>query len=442
VKPVATTARATETSSSGTQSGAAMLDRTNRTFICSVLFLDIVEYSRKPVSEQILLKERFNALIAESIRDIAPNDRIILDTGDGAAINFLGDPEDALFVAMNLREGFKRPLPGGLVLETRIGLNLGPVRLVKDLNSQPNIIGDGINVAQRVMSFADPGQVLVSRSYFEVVSHISEGYAQLFSYRGSRTDKHVREHEIYEVGMKVPDHIVSKSGGFGPQAASNDEVPRSGRDAERTLGPVAHAGPWWRNARAAYVAALVSVLALAAAVFVSDHRVDLTAAADPEPPSKAAAPTPVAQTPIKPVVRKMVELDELLAAPPSAEPTPDAKEPRSAHKRVTNAASHEVARISSRPEAPPPAPAPQAQPAPAAAQAASVPAEKAVIALAVTPWGEVYVNGAKLGVTPPVNVVEVNAGRAEIELRNPGFPSYTETVELAPGQHFRIKHKF
>lgn len=419
-----------------------MLDRTNRTFICSVLFLDIVEYSRKPVSEQILLKERFNALIAESIRDIAPNDRIILDTGDGAAINFLGDPEDALFVAMNLREGFKRPLPGGLVLETRIGLNLGPVRLVKDLNSQPNIIGDGINVAQRVMSFADPGQVLVSRSYFEVVSHISEGYAQLFSYRGSRTDKHVREHEIYEVGMKVPDHIVSKSGGFGPQAASNDEVPRSGRDAERTLGPVAHAGPWWRNARAAYVAALVSVLALAAAVFVSDHRVDLTAAADPEPPSKAAAPTPVAQTPIKPVVRKMVELDELLAAPPSAEPTPDAKEPRSAHKRVTNAASHEVARISSRPEAPPPAPAPQAQPAPAAAQAASVPAEKAVIALAVTPWGEVYVNGAKLGVTPPVNVVEVNAGRAEIELRNPGFPSYTETVELAPGQHFRIKHKF
>lgn len=419
-----------------------MLDRTNRTFICSVLFLDIVEYSRKPVSEQILLKERFNALIAESIRDIAPNDRIILDTGDGAAINFLGDPEDALFVAMNLREGFKRPLPGGLVLETRIGLNLGPVRLVKDLNSQPNIIGDGINVAQRVMSFADPGQVLVSRSYFEVVSHISEGYAQLFSYRGSRTDKHVREHEIYEVGMKVPDHIVSKSGGFGPQAASNDEVPRSGRDAERTLGPVAHAGPWWRNARAAYVAALVSVLALAAAVFVSDHRVDLTAAADPEPPSKAAAPAPVAQTPIKPVVRKMVELDELLAAPPSAEPTPDAKEPRSAHKRVTNAASHEVARISSRPEAPPPAPAPQAQPAPAAAQAASVPAEKAVIALAVTPWGEVYVNGAKLGVTPPVNVVEVNAGRAEIELRNPGFPSYTETVELAPGQHFRIKHKF
>lgn len=435
-------AQVTETSNPGTQSGATMLDRTNRTFICSVLFLDIVEYSRKPVSEQILLKERFNALIAESIRDIAPNDRIILDTGDGAAINFLGDPEDALFVAMSLREGFKRPLPGGLVLETRIGLNLGPVRLVKDLNSQPNIIGDGINVAQRVMSFADPGQVLVSRSYFEVVSHISEGYGQLFSYRGSRTDKHVREHEIYEVGMKVPDHIASKSGSLRLQGAGEDAPRSTVRDPERTLAPVVHGSPWWRNARAAYVAALVSVLALAAAVFVSDHRADMTAAADPEPAPKVAGPAPAARTPIKPVIRKMVELDELLVPPPAAEPAPDAKDPRPLQRRPTNSASHEVARIASRPEAPQPGPAPQAQPAPAAAQVEVAPAEKAVIALAVTPWGEVYVNGAKLGVSPPVNVVEVNAGRAEIELRNPGFPSHTETVELAPGQHFRVKHKF
>ena len=30
--------------------------RGNRTFICSVVFLDIVEYSRKPVAEQIQLK--------------------------------------------------------------------------------------------------------------------------------------------------------------------------------------------------------------------------------------------------------------------------------------------------------------------------------------------------------------------------------------------------
>ncbi len=74
------------------------------------------------------------------------------------------------------------------------------MRLVRDINGQPNIIGDGINVAQRVMGFAQPGQILVSRSYYEVVSHISETYTKLFSYEGSRTDKHVREHEVYSVG--------------------------------------------------------------------------------------------------------------------------------------------------------------------------------------------------------------------------------------------------
>lgn len=420
---------------------AAILDRTNRTFICSVLFLDIIEYSRKPVSEQILLKERFNALIADSIRDIAPNDRIILDTGDGAAVNFLGDPEDALFVAMTLRDAFKRPLASGLVLEVRIGLNLGPVRLVKDLNSQPNIIGDGINVAQRVMSFADRGQVLVSRSYFEVVSHISEGYAQLFSYRGSRTDKHVREHEIYEVGTRLPDHIASKAAA----ASRNPEIPEaesSGGEPTaallRTDVPLKH--PWWSNARAAYVAALASVLVLAAAVVVSERRPETVVMA----PAKTIVAAPATTTPPAPerqVVRKMVELDDLLALPP--DPAQESRESTQSRRRATQVASTDAAGIATRPEpaAAPRDPASQV-PITGSAQGDAAAAEKAVIAFAVSPWGEVFVNGAKLGVSPPVNVVEVSAGKAEVEIRNPGFPSYTETVELAPGQRIRVKHKF
>ncbi|MGH6629138.1 MAG: hypothetical protein ACREB3_05360, partial [Burkholderiales bacterium] len=111
-----------------------MPERANRTFICSVLFLDIVEYSRKPVAEQIQLKDQFNALIAEAIRDITQTDRIILDTGDGVAINFLGDPEDALYVAMSLRDAFAPDPDTPPKVPARIGVNLGPVRLVRDLN--------------------------------------------------------------------------------------------------------------------------------------------------------------------------------------------------------------------------------------------------------------------------------------------------------------------
>src|SRR5712691_4313892 len=80
-----------------------MAEHTNRTFICSVLFLDIVDYSLRSVAEQIALKERFNAVLSEAIAGVATDDRIILDTGDGAAVSFLGDPEDTLFAGMSLR---------------------------------------------------------------------------------------------------------------------------------------------------------------------------------------------------------------------------------------------------------------------------------------------------------------------------------------------------
>src|SRR5690606_13958013 len=42
------------------------------------------------------------------------------------------------------------------------------------------------------------------RSYFEVVACLSNDYAQLFSYSGSHTDKHVHEHEVYVVGDSGP----------------------------------------------------------------------------------------------------------------------------------------------------------------------------------------------------------------------------------------------
>src|SRR5437016_10045936 len=173
------------------------MESSSRTLVCSVLFLDIVEYSRKPVAEQLQLKQLFNAVLAKALDQVAAADRIILDTGDGAAVTFMGDPEDALFAAMSVRDMAS-------TVPVRLGVNLGPVRLVKDLNDQVNIIGDGINVAQRVMSFSHPGQLLVSRSFYEVVSCLSRDYANLFHHEGARTDKHVREHDGSSVVGATP----------------------------------------------------------------------------------------------------------------------------------------------------------------------------------------------------------------------------------------------
>lgn len=179
--------------------------------MCSVFFLDIVGYSKKSVMGQISLKERFNTYLSAAIRDVPITDRIILDTGDGAAINFLGDVEDALKSALSLRESLLNEDPNlNHPLRVRMGINLGPVRLVRDINGQPNIVGDGINVAQRVMGFADTSQVLVSRSYYDAVSRLSPQYTGMFHYQGSRTDKHVREHEVYAITF--PDDKTNPKG--------------------------------------------------------------------------------------------------------------------------------------------------------------------------------------------------------------------------------------
>jgi class 3 adenylate cyclase len=167
-----------------------------RTLVCSVLFLDIAGYSQKGVAEQIRLKQSFNAVLAASLDNVEERERVIIDTGDGAAIAFLGDPEGALFAALAVFDNVGE-------LPVRMGINLGPVYLARDINDQQNVIGDGINVAQRIMSFAEAGELLVSRSFYEVVQLLSGDYATMFRQEGARADKHNRAHELYSVSQAV-----------------------------------------------------------------------------------------------------------------------------------------------------------------------------------------------------------------------------------------------
>jgi len=169
-----------------------MADQATRTLVCSVLFIDIVGYSKKGVADQVKLKRVFNELLTAALEQVSPRDRVIVDTGDGAAITFLGDPEGALFVGLAVLDKVGE-------IPVRLGINLGPVSLVKDINGRDNVLGDGINAAERVMSFAGQGQLLVSRSFFEVMSLLSADYASLFKQERSRLDKHNRAHDLFAV---------------------------------------------------------------------------------------------------------------------------------------------------------------------------------------------------------------------------------------------------
>lgn len=175
------------------------VDKT-KTSISSILFADIVGFSIESVTDQLKLKSTLNQLVSTALGKVEQGDTIVLDTGDGSAICFLGDPEIALNVAvwiqatiLELNPSMKHPLA------VRFGINMGAVKILKDFNQHQNVVGDGINVAQRVMSFAEPNQILVSRSFYEVISCLTKENSARFEYKGVRKDKHEREHVVYEV---------------------------------------------------------------------------------------------------------------------------------------------------------------------------------------------------------------------------------------------------
>jgi len=171
-----------------------------RSTSATVLFFDVVGYTKQSVNKQIEIKNQFNHLVSDCLKAQGESERIILDTGDGAAIGFMQHPEDALQVAMKFRQTVMsnqhRDYPD---LKVRIGIHLGPINVAKDMNGRNNMVGDGINDAQRVMSFAGNDQIFISRSYYDFISRLCDEYANLFHYRGAKNDKHGREHLVYEL---------------------------------------------------------------------------------------------------------------------------------------------------------------------------------------------------------------------------------------------------
>jgi len=395
-----------------------MEQRGNKTIICAVFFLDIVEYSKKSVAGQISLKERFNAFLSIAIRDVPVADRIILDTGDGAAISFLGDIEDALQAALSVRssllgEGVRMEPP----LLVRMGINLGPVRLVKDINGLPNIVGDGINVAQRVMGFADAGQILVSRSYFDAVSRLSHEYAGMFHYQGARTDKHVREHEVYAIGY--PGDLTSTHRGVVLKEEINHSsgIRRILEQAKRHWYAFAHRVA---NAERYALAVFAKASPLQRAGFIAAAGGVLLAAilgiyqvsqqtGDVRNPAIAVAQSSVPAA----TVREPAAAIAKSTAAKAPNPQPPVE------KKIQGIKESDRVRTLEETTGGP-----------------------AVVTLAILPWGEIYLDGKKQGVSPPLLELQVVPGKHVLEVRNTTFPVYRKVIHVKHGVKITIRHVF
>lgn len=81
---------------------------------------------------------------------------------------------------------------------------------------------------------------------------------------------------------------------------------------------------------------------------------------------------------------------------------------------------------------------PQAQ-TPAAAPAVT---GMGVVKLDVAPWGEVFVDGKPIGVSPPMDELRLPPGRHSIEIRFGDKAAVTAQVDVDPAKPLQIRHRF
>jgi serine/threonine-protein kinase len=73
---------------------------------------------------------------------------------------------------------------------------------------------------------------------------------------------------------------------------------------------------------------------------------------------------------------------------------------------------------------------------------AAAPPADGTLALSITPWGEVFVNGVSRGVSPPLSRLALAPGAYVVEIRNTARPTRTEHIEVRSGQTVTLQHRF
>lgn len=195
---------------------------------------------------------------------------------------------------------------------------------------------------------------------------------------------------------------------------------------------------WWALSSSSPAPAPETLQAAAPAASVAAPVVAPPAA----PPEMASAPAPVVATtaaPIEPPASAAPEAN--LPAPPPVAAAPVAPPP--APVQVAQAAKPEPA------NAKPAAPKETAKERRArearereARRGAGVAAATGTLRIAVSPWGNVEVDGKPVGTAPPLNELTLTEGRHTITIRNDEFPPFSSSVTIVPGQPVSLKHRF
>ena len=175
--------------------------------LAAILVADVVGYSRMMGEDEAGTLARLQVCRRDVIDPAIAqfHGRIIKLMGDGALIEF-HSVVDAVQCAASIQRALaaaEAGADGDRRIQLRIGINLGDVMVAGD-----DIYGDGVNIAARLESAADPGGICISGSaYDQVVHKVDAGFASLGDLRLKNIADPVRAYRVLldpAAAKKVP----------------------------------------------------------------------------------------------------------------------------------------------------------------------------------------------------------------------------------------------
>ena len=371
--------------------------------IASVLLAEIAGYEDRPVFEQIQFTSLTRQLLDGLIAETPGCDVSIIDREDSIALLFPADPLDCLALAKRLSDVLQVDRRYG-ELPLRIGVNLGPVTVARDESGTARVTGPGIDDAQRVARAGELREILLSRAYYSVLSRVSMDDG-LLRHKAFISDERDQSFAIYQIPK--PSAALAKA-----------DVPRTNLPAAAGF-PARHSRARW-SAVAASLLVIVGSLAL----FQSQRPHDRQQVQTPPTAAPIMAVKLHREAPFTPA-SAMVRTEPDLTPPAQiAAPAPADTAAAVTFHRATQSVAM----------------APRLTPEKSARKAAAV--QPATLSLNIRPWGEVYVDGKKVGVTPPLHDIKVSSGTRKIVIRNANAPPFHVTLDIQPNTLMHITHRF
>jgi len=146
--------------------------------LVAVAFVDIVGYSVLMAEDEARTHERWMRILTEILRPASHRYRgkVVKSTGDGVLAEFssaLDAVEWACEVQRIVQKDLQSPEQQEREIAFRISVHLGDV-----FTAENDIYGDGVNVAARLLEYAEPGGVVLSEAVHNLVRGNLEGPAR------------------------------------------------------------------------------------------------------------------------------------------------------------------------------------------------------------------------------------------------------------------------